>query len=145
MEKLKLTLTRDVFKKEYKWLKRNFNIGEHVYLFSGNTFDTIGENGIACTMDGSLPFFELPENSIGIDYENKSYRIFMTEKTKSYVILYCKEFPFDPMDLLTKTQTMSRLSATDKIKTENQIMKIVIEKGNFVLEKSQLEDIGPLF
>ena len=51
---MKLTLTKDVLKKEYKWLKRDFQKGEVLNLHTGNTFNCIGENGIACT----IPFME---------------------------------------------------------------------------------------
>ncbi len=59
-----LRLTRDVLQSEYKHLQRDFKKGDIVYLYNGNTYRCIGESGVACTIDGKLPFFELPKNAL---------------------------------------------------------------------------------
>jgi hypothetical protein len=149
MKKIQLTLAKDVLKKDHKWLKRDFKKGEQVYLFTGSTYGCIGKNGFACTLDHQLPFFELPATALAIKHEGKEYGIFMTESAMGYQLFYCKEFPIDHMDLLTKTQSNLHLIDSKKnkpdYKTENQILKVTIKNGKVVCEMGQLEDVAPLF
>ena len=58
-----LKLKRDVLQSEFKHLKRDFKKGEIVYLYGRYTYGCISESGVACTIDGKLPFFELPKNA----------------------------------------------------------------------------------
>jgi hypothetical protein len=149
MNNLQLTLVKDVLKKDHKWLKRDFKKGEHVYLFTGSTYGCIGKNGLAFTADGELPFFELPATALSLKYENKEFGIFMTEQGMGYQLFYCKEFPINHMDLLTKTQSNVHLvdskNSKPEYKTENQILKVIIKNGNVSCETGQLEDVAPLF
>ena len=58
-------LTRDVTKKECPWLDQIVKEGTIVYEYDGNTFDMIGDRGIACTtLPNVLPFFELPLSAL---------------------------------------------------------------------------------
>lgn len=56
-------LLRRVTKKECPWLDRSFKKGEVVHEFTGHTYGCIGA-GIACSLDGNNPFFELPINAL---------------------------------------------------------------------------------
>jgi len=149
MKNFQLTLAKDVLKKEYKWLARDFKMGDQVYLFSGSTYGCIGKNGIACGANDIDCFFELPTTALAIIHEGKEYGIFMTESAMGYQLFYCKEFPIDHMDLLTKTQSNVHLVdskiSKPKYKSENQILKVIIERGVVVFENGQLEDVAPLF
>lgn len=149
MKNFQLTLAKDVLKKDHKWLKRDFKKGEQVYLFTGSTYGCIGKNGLACTLDGQLPFFELPATALAIKHEDKEFGIFMTEQGMGYQLFYCKEFPIDHMALLTKTQSNVHLVdskiSRPKYKSENQILKVIIERGVVVIKNGQLEDVAPLF
>lgn len=49
---------------EYTHLHRDFREGEEVYLYQGPTYGCISHNGVACSVDGNLPFFELPKNAV---------------------------------------------------------------------------------
>jgi hypothetical protein len=149
MKNFQLTLVKDVLKKEYKWLDRDFKKGEQVHLFSGSTYGCIGKNGIACGTDDIDCFFELPVTALAIKHENKEFGIFMTESAAGYQLFFCKEFPIDHMDLLTKTQSNVHLVDSKKskpeYKTENQILKVMIKNGNVAYNIAQLEDVAPLF
>jgi hypothetical protein len=59
----KFKLTRDVTKDECSWLDRTFAAGEIVHKFNGGTYGCIGA-GIACSIDGGTPFFELPRDAL---------------------------------------------------------------------------------
>lgn len=56
-------LTRRVTKKECPWLDRAMKKGEVVHRYSGATYGCIGA-GIACSLDGGNPFFELPTDAL---------------------------------------------------------------------------------
>ena len=59
-------LTRDVLKKDYPWLPRDFSVGEIVYEYEGYCYGVISPGGTACTLvDNETPFYELPTNSLG--------------------------------------------------------------------------------
>ena len=149
MKNLQLTLAKDVLKKDHKWLNRDFKKNEQVYLFTGSTYGCIGKNGLAFTTDGELPFFELPATALSIKHEDKEFGIFMTEQGMGYQLFYCKEFPIDHMDLLTKTQSNVHLvnskNSKPEYKTENQILKVIIKNGKIIYEMGRLEDVAPLF
>lgn len=149
MKNFQLTLAKDILKKDHKWLARDFKKGEQVYLFTGSTYGCIGKNGIACCSNDRDSFFELPTIALSIKHEEKEYGIFMTESAMGYQLLYCKEFPIDHMDLLTKTQSNIHLvdssKSKPKYKTENQILKVMIKNGRVAYELCQLEDVAPLF
>jgi hypothetical protein len=149
MKNLKLTIIKDILKKDYKWLSRDFKSGEQVYLYTGSTHGCISKNGLACTLDEGDSFFELPTTVLGLKYEDKEFGIFMTEQNLGYQLFYCKELPIDHMDLLTKTQSNVHLIDSKKskpdYKTENQILKVKIKNGKIEYELSQLEDVVPLF
>ena len=149
MKNFQLTIAKDILKKDHKWLARDFKKGEQVTLFTGATYGCIGKNGIACCTDDKHVFFELPETTLSIKHENKEFGIFMTERGMGYRTFYCKEFPIDHMALLTKTQSNVHLVdskiSKPKYKSENQILKVIIERGEVVFENGQLEDVAPLF
>lgn len=56
-------LVRRVTKKECPWLNRPFRKGEVVHEFTDCTYGCIGD-GIACSLDGNTPFFELPRDAL---------------------------------------------------------------------------------
>lgn len=58
-------LTRDVTRNECHWLERDFKAGEIVQLYRGYTYGCIDhKNGIACSVDGKTPFFQLPRTAL---------------------------------------------------------------------------------
>lgn len=61
-----LVLTRDVTPEECDWLHRTFTKGEHVVLFTGATYGCVAPNGIAASVDGKNPFFELPLDAVEV-------------------------------------------------------------------------------
>ena len=149
MKNIQLTLAKDIFKKDYKWLNRDFKKGEPVNLHNGSNYGCISKNGIACGTDDIDCFFELPATALSIMHKGKEFGIFMTERGMGYQLFYCKEFPIDHMDLLANTQSNIHLIDSKKskpdYKTENQILKVIIKNGNVVYELGQLEDVAPLF
>jgi len=142
-EYLRLKLSKDVLKKDFKYLNRDFKKGELVYLHTGETFGCIGKNGLACTLDGNLPFFELPAGVLSIEYEGKEYGIFMTEEGSNYSELYGKELPFDHIGLLTKIQNGA--SFNENIKNDNLVLKVSIINSVVSLNLIRIEEIKPLF
>lgn len=56
-------LTRDVTQEECHWLSRSFKAGEVVHRYDGCTYGCVGA-GVACSVDGETPFFELPRNAL---------------------------------------------------------------------------------
>lgn len=149
MNNLKLTLARDVLKKDHRWLDRDYKKGEQLYLFTGATYGCIGKKGLAFTKTGELPFFELPATALSIKHNNKDFGIFMTEQGMGYQLLYCKELPIDHMELLTKTQSNVHLvdpkKNKPKYKSENQILKVYVNGPYIHCIDGQLEDVEPLF
>lgn len=61
---MKLQLIRDVTQSECHWLSRDFKKGEVLYEYTGCTYGCITPDGIACSLDGEIPFFELPESAL---------------------------------------------------------------------------------
>lgn len=59
----KLILTREVTPDECHWLDRPFKKGEVIHTFSGYTYGCISD-GVACSLDGGTPFFELPADAV---------------------------------------------------------------------------------
>jgi hypothetical protein len=149
MIKFEMTLSTDILRTKYKWLKRNFKKGEKVYLLIGNNPGCISDKGIACLSSKSTEFFELPTTKLAIKHNNKEFGIFMTEKGMGYQLLYCKELPIDYMELLTKTQSnvhlLDRNKQKPEYKVENKILKVLIKESNVSIIEGQLEDIEPLF
>lgn len=90
MKNLQFKLSKDVLKKDHKWLKRDFKKDEIVYLYTGYTYYCIREKGLACSLDGNMPFFELPATALFINYQGKEYSVFMTETGSGYSMLYCR-------------------------------------------------------
>lgn len=60
---MKFKLTRDVTKDECRWLDRTMAAGEVVHRYDGCTYGCVGA-GIACSVDGETPFFELPRDAV---------------------------------------------------------------------------------
>jgi len=153
MEKLQLMLSKNVTKKEHKWLKRDFVKGEKVYLYSSNTYNCIGTNGLACSINGNEPFFELPITALQFNHEGLVYGIFMTESQGSYFSFYCLELPINRMEVLTAIQNNGHLIASymgesDKALLESaniQVLKISIVDSCLNYETIQMKDIEPLF
>lgn len=66
------TVTKDLEKKEFRWLKRDFKKGEQLFLWRGLTHGCIGPDGIAvCLVDEQTPFFELPKVALEIHWPAK--------------------------------------------------------------------------
>ena len=65
---MKFTTTREVTRKECHWLREDIPEGTTLYKFTGATYGVIGD-GIAMTMDGDTPFFEIPRDAIVLDEE----------------------------------------------------------------------------
>jgi hypothetical protein len=149
MKNIQLTLSKDFLKRDYKWLNRDFKKGEQVYLCTTSTYGCIGKNGITCGTNDIDCFFELPTTALSLKHENKVFGIFMTEQGMGYELFYCKEFPIDPMELLTNMQSNVHLEDSNQgklvYKTENQILKVMIKNGKIAYEIAQLEEIAPLF
>ena len=57
-------LTRDVMVEECPWLAVPMRLGSHVYRYEGATYGVIAPWGVACSVDGGTPFFELPTDAI---------------------------------------------------------------------------------
>ncbi|MBK6836107.1 MAG: hypothetical protein IPG89_18275 [Bacteroidetes bacterium] len=149
MKNIKLTLNKDVLKKEHHWLKRDFKKGEEFIMYLGYTHGCISKTGIACSTTGKLPFFELPTNQLSFTYEGKEFGIFMKERGWNYRTYYCKEFPMDPIELLTKIQSNAASVESKPITSEqykeNEILKVHVEDGEVTYEGIKLEEITPLF
>ena len=149
MNRITLTLVKDVFKKDYRWLPHDFKKDEMVYMISRNTHEWLGENGIVCTTEESKYFFELPATTLALRYYDKDYGIFMTEQGMGYELLYLKELPFDCLELLTKTQSNTRLVQGNAeypvYKSESKILKLLINANAISIKEGQLEDVEPLF
>jgi hypothetical protein len=59
-------LTRDVTPDECEWLDRTFREGETVVQFTGATYGCITGDGVACSLNGDNPFFELPLDALAV-------------------------------------------------------------------------------
>lgn len=153
MKNLKLSLNKNVNKKDYQWLERDFKKGETVYLFIDCTYHFIGDHGLICSTDGKRPFFEIPATALQASYEGKNYSIFMTEDGPLHSAFYCKEAPIAHMDLLTKIQSNHHLVPSvkeNRIKEnspldETPVLKIIIDSKQINYELIQVKDIAPLF
>lgn len=151
MKNLQLTLTKDILKKEYRWLARDFKKGEHIYLCTNQIKKGVEKNVLTCSMDGRIPFFELPIDAICIEHKDKKYGIFLTEKGMSYTNFYAKELPLDHEDLLSRIQKNVHLLKENKnkerpgYKIENEILKVTILNNEIINEVGHMEDINPLF
>jgi hypothetical protein len=151
MKNIQLTLSKDLLKTDYQWLNRDLKKGEQVYLCTTSTYTygCIGKNGVTCGNNDIDCFFKLPTTAITLKHENKVFGIFMTEQGMGYQLFYCKEFPINHNELLTKTQSNVHLIDSNKgkpvYKTENQILKVMIKNGKASNEIAQLEDVAPLF
>jgi len=142
MEKLQFTLVNDALKKNFAWLDRDIKKGERVYLYTGSTYGCKSEDGLAFTLDGQLPFFELPAGLLSIEYENKPYTIFLTEKSSGSRVLFAKQGPFNHMDLLTEIQNQK---SSDGKHEEANILKTQIIKSVITHSLVPLQEIKPLF
>lgn len=60
----KFVLSRDVTPEECDWLSRTYKQGETVTEFLGATYGCVSNDGIACSIDGNTPFFELPYDAL---------------------------------------------------------------------------------
>jgi hypothetical protein len=60
---MRFRITRDVTQDECYWLDRSFRAGEIVHDFTGATYGCVG-TGMACSMNGQNPFFELPRDAL---------------------------------------------------------------------------------
>ena len=58
-------LKRDVTKKEFKWLDRDYKMGEIIYEYNACTYRCISKNGKAFSeKPNRTPFFELPPDCV---------------------------------------------------------------------------------
>jgi hypothetical protein len=73
MKNIQLTLSKDLLKRDYKWLNRDFKKGEQVYLLMERTDGCIGKNGITCGTNNIDCFFELPTTALWLKHENKVF------------------------------------------------------------------------
>ncbi len=137
MKNLKLTLSKDLFNRDYQWLNRDFKKGEQVYLCNASSYGCITKNGVVCATQDVDCFFEIPTTALTIQHENKAFGIFMTELGKGYQLFYCKEFPINYMEMLAKTQSNVHFLDLNKsklvYKTENQILKVMINAWKSIL------------
>lgn len=153
MKTLQLTLSKNITQKEYQWLKRDFEKGDIVILFTGSTLNCIGENGVICSLDGKMPIFELPATALQVSYLDKEFSVFMTEIGSRYSALYCKQAPIAHMNLLTKIQSNHHLVPSIKEKSlsknsqldETPILKVIITPKEISQEIIRVQDIAPLF
>ena len=61
----KLIVTRDITRKECRWLKEDIPAGTVVYLYDGHTYQCISDAGMAVTNEPDKPpFFELPHDAL---------------------------------------------------------------------------------
>ena len=60
----RMRVTRDVTRAECPWLRRDFEAGTLLVEYLGFTYGTISANGTAVSVDGGVPFFELPTSSL---------------------------------------------------------------------------------
>lgn len=62
---MKYILIRDVLMSESKWLKRDFQKGEILYLYQDATYNCITKHGLPFTIaKDTVPFFEIPKNAV---------------------------------------------------------------------------------
>lgn len=61
---ISLRLTRDVTPMECSWLHRTYRRGEIIQRYRGCTYGIVSSGGVACSADGAIPFFELPEGAL---------------------------------------------------------------------------------
>ena len=62
---MKYLLTRDVPKSECKWLQRDFQKGEILYLYQDATYNCISKLGLPFSLElKTEPFFEIPKNAV---------------------------------------------------------------------------------
>lgn len=66
MKGARFVLVREVTRQECPWLKRTWQPGDEVFEFRGATYGCITPTGVACSVDGHNPFFELPGNALVI-------------------------------------------------------------------------------
>ena len=59
-----LVLTRNVTITECDWLARDMKAGEVVFPYRGCTYGCITPSGRAVSLNGDMPFFELPEDAL---------------------------------------------------------------------------------
>ena len=64
MPRRRFELTRDVTTEECDWLARTVPAGTIVYEYTGSTYGAITFSGVACSMDGDTPLFELPRDAL---------------------------------------------------------------------------------
>lgn len=59
-----LTVTRDVTKKECRWLDEDVPAGTTVYEYWGFTYGCVGSGKAVSREPGEEPFFELPRDAL---------------------------------------------------------------------------------
>jgi hypothetical protein len=64
-KKMKYVLTRKVTKEECG-LDKDLEEDEVVYKYDGPTYGCISDSGVACSVDGEVPFFELPRDALKV-------------------------------------------------------------------------------
>jgi hypothetical protein len=60
----RLRLTRTVTPVECDWLSRTYRMGEIVCRYTGPTYGCCRPEGMACSDDGDIPFYELPRSAL---------------------------------------------------------------------------------
>lgn len=70
MDDMQFEVIRKVTMQECWWLLRDYEAGEKLYRYSGPTYGII-DTGIACSLNGSEPFFEMPRDALR-EITNKS-------------------------------------------------------------------------
>jgi hypothetical protein len=62
---IQLIVTRDITRKECRWLSKDIPAGTVVYDYGGHTYQCISKTGRAVTeVDDTPPFFELPRDAL---------------------------------------------------------------------------------
>lgn len=65
---LKGKINRKLSAKEYVWLKKTLKKGKVVYLYTGQTFGCVSDDGVAITRKpDKTPFFEVPRDAVDWD------------------------------------------------------------------------------
>ena len=151
MKNIQLTLINDVLKKDHQTLQRDFKKGETVYLVYESETNCFEKNGLTCTLDGRLPFFQLPETEVCITYKHKEFGIFMIHKGISFTRIFAKEFRISQLELLNELPTTIHTMKASKnnerpgFKIENHLLKITILKNEILNEVGGKEDMNPLY
>lgn len=141
MKKIKLKLTKNIFKNDFQFLNRDYKKDETFYLNLVNINGCVNNDGILNVIDDNALSHKLPAGVLSVLDEGKNYTIFLTECSKDSSQLYALEQPFNRMELLSQIQhpnLETELNNRRVLKTE---IKNSISNKSFI----SLKEINPLF